>query len=476
YEESYLRDVGSKLWKRLSDALNERVTKNNLKSSISRYLVNHPTTDLEPAYLDKSYFERLSSTFPEFPAGPVPLSSQYYVARPPIEQHAYIEVTKPGALIRIKGPRKTGKNSLMLRILSYSATLQYRTVWLDFQQADEDVFFNLDRFLRWFATLISRRLSLEPRLDDYWDTPSGSKVSCTLYLQEYVLPQSDVPLVLALNEVNRIFKHQAIAQELLPLLRSWYEEAKQVEQFQKLRLLVVHSTEEYLNLSIHQSPFNVGLSIHLPEFDINQIKELAQRHGFNWQIDNHANDLMALVGGHPYLIRLALYHLCQEEVSLGQLLNEAATPSGIYQAHLSEMFNQLRSQPDLLSAVSQIIATDGNVYFETDIIYKLENLGIVKRVGDRIIMRNNLYRIYLEAQLFNLEHHQMPIAAARPDFALGQRVKLEDGRFAYVVGLAIDPTAHSWEYCVLPIVNIDDYDEMIWCSAEELSIPEVSTS
>jgi hypothetical protein len=475
YEESYLRDVGSKLWKRFSDALGERVTKTNLQVSLQRHLSlrqppSQPILSVESSPVRSRQFEPVTAAVPEYPSGPVPLSSRFYIERPPIEQSAYVEVTKPGALIRIKGPRGTGKNSLLLRILSHASTLQYRTVWLDFQQADDGVFASMENLLRWFAALISHRLGLEPCLDDYWDDRIGSKMSCTLYLQQYLLRHSDRPLVLALNELNRIFEYPPIAHEFLLLLRSWHEEAKQSESLQKLRLVIVHATEIYVRLAIQQSPFNVGLAVSLPDFNQSQVEILAERHNISGLNRSAIEQLMWLLGGHPQLVRLSLYHLAQGSLSVEQLMDQAVLADGIYYDHLTERFDPLRHNTQLAAVVSQIIATDGNVYVSEWDAFQLERLGIVRRRGDRLVMRNQLYQIYCCSQLFNfVDMQQSILASAQPQFALGQRVKLQDGRFAYIVGLAIDPTRQTWEYCTLPILDVDDFDEMIWCEASEIS-------
>ncbi|HEY9708329.1 MAG TPA: AAA-like domain-containing protein, partial [Oculatellaceae cyanobacterium] len=175
----------------------------------------------------------------EFPSGPVPINSPFYINRPPIEELTYQEISKPGSVIEIKAPRKMGKSSLLIRIIAHAIQVGYKTVSLDFQEADDAIFYSLNKFLRWFCANISRQLNLKPLLDDYWDEDMGSKVSCTIYFEGYLLEQIDCPVVLALNEVNRVFEHPNIAQDFLPLLRFWHEQAKQVETFQKLRLVVV---------------------------------------------------------------------------------------------------------------------------------------------------------------------------------------------------------------------------------------------
>ncbi len=87
-------------------------------------------------------------------------------------------MAKPGSLICIQAPKKMGKSSLILRLLARANNQGFRTVTLDFQQADKVIFTSLDKFLRWLCANVSRELELEPKLNDYWDEDMGSKVSC----------------------------------------------------------------------------------------------------------------------------------------------------------------------------------------------------------------------------------------------------------------------------------------------------------
>ena len=121
-----------------------------------------------------------------------------------------------------------GKSSLLHRVIAHTQAHNYQTVYIDFQEADNVVFTSLDKFLRWFCANISRQLHLTPKIDDYWDEDMGSKVSCKIYFETYLLPQIYSPMVLALNEVNRIFEYPTIARDFLPMLRFWHEVAQQV--------------------------------------------------------------------------------------------------------------------------------------------------------------------------------------------------------------------------------------------------------
>jgi diguanylate cyclase (GGDEF)-like protein len=338
----------------------------------------------------------------DFPCTPEPLNSPFYIKRFPAEEIAVKAIHKGGSVIRIRAPRKMGKTSFALRLIQEAQVSGYRTVYLDFQQAEDAVFTSLDKFLRWFCTNISWQLEILPMLDEYWDEDMGSKVSCTIYLQSYLLQRISTPLVLVLNEVNRIFDYPYIAKDFLSLLRSWHEEAKQNALWQKLRLVIVHSTEVYINLNINQSPFNVGVTINLPEFTSEQIQDLAEQHRLNWRDEvgkGYAFYLKAMVGGNPYLVRLALYHLLQyPETSLEELLKAAPTMAGIYSNHLLSILAKIKENPELITAIQQLVNAGGKAELNHILAYKLESLGIVKLAGNECYITCELYRQYFSGQ------------------------------------------------------------------------------
>ncbi|MEL7039688.1 MAG: AAA-like domain-containing protein [Cyanobacteria bacterium J06592_8] len=356
---------------------------------------NPETPKLVDAPADKS---------PPYPDGPVPLDSHFYIDRPPIEQLSCAEILKPGSVIRIQAPQKMGKSSLLLRILAFAQQQNYKIVKIDFQQADQAVYAHLNKFLRWFCANIARQLQLQPLLDEYWDEEMGSKVSCGIYFEGYLLEQVDTPIVLVLDETHLVFEHPDIAEEFLPLLRFWHEQARQSLPFQKLRLVVVHSTEVYISLDVNQSPFNIGLPIKLPELNVKQIQDLVTKHGLNWTEGDQVKQLMEMVGGHPYLVRIALYHLAQEQITLEKLLQQASTQGGIYGGILRHHWEIIQKQPTLSTALKQVVMTRESVKLNPIMSYKLESMGLVKLDGDYAYLSCQMYRLYF-AHLYQQEEN-----------------------------------------------------------------------
>lgn len=339
---------------------------------------------------------------PELPQGQVRLDSDFYIERVPQEPLCYREILQPGTLIRIKAPRQMGKTSLMSRILYQAREHHYYTVPLSFQHADVSTFKSLDSVLQWFCSRVARKLRLPHPIQNYWTDTYGSKDNCTLYFEDCLLSEIDAPLVLGLDEVDRIFQYPTIADDFFGLLRAWYEEAgygsSDSSLWEKLRLVVVHSTEVYIPLDVNQSPFNVGLPIELSEFNLDQVQTLIERHRLQWST-SQVETLMAIAGGHPYLIRLALYHLAQNQLTLSELIQSAPTEAGIYGDHLRRHLWNLRQHSELAAAYQTVVMSDRPVELESILAFKLHSLGLVQLSGNEVTPRFELYRAYFRERL-----------------------------------------------------------------------------
>ena len=128
---------------------------------------------------------------PALPCGPLPLASPFYIQRLKAQTDCYAAIDHPGALIRIKGARRTGKTSLMARLAQQATQRGYQLVTISFQLADKPVLQNLDQLLQWFCASVGLGLGLAPKMETYWDPLFGSKVSCKIYFEQYLLSLSD---------------------------------------------------------------------------------------------------------------------------------------------------------------------------------------------------------------------------------------------------------------------------------------------
>lgn len=374
----------------------QKWTSENDTSAIVEAILNAPANSKKSSTVDDVIPKPIPAE-PELPTGQVPLASTFYIERPPIEVQCYQEIMHPGALIRIKAPRQMGKTSLMARILEQARKQDYRTVHLSFQLATSDVLSNVDKLMRWFCLWVSRSLHLPNQLADYWDDIFDGNYNSTSYFEQYLLAAANSPLVIGLDEVDRVFAYPEIANDFFGLLRAWYERAKYGDRdsdtWKKLRLIVIHSTEVYIPMNLNQSPFNVGLSIELPEFAVNQVQDLTQRYQLDWT-PNQVEALMRLVGGHPYLVRMAMYHVAYQAIAFEQVLEQAITEAGIYSDHLRRLLWNLEQHPELANAFRDVVTAKAPVSLKSILTFRLNSLGLVTLANNHVIPRCELYRQY----------------------------------------------------------------------------------
>lgn len=337
------------------------------------------------------------------PTGPLGPNSPVYIERPPLEASAAAIIECPGSLLRLKAPQHMGKSSLLLRVIEHAHSLAYQTCKIDFLQAEKSCFANLDTLLRWFCRLTALQLGISPDLEDWWDEEVGSKVSCTIYFENHLLRQIDTPLVLVINEVNQVFEHEAVAGDFLSLLRFWHEQAQRSPLWQNLRLVLAYCTEVYVPLNLEQSPFNVGQQLKLPMFTLAQVRELAERYGLPEHLgDDYApfiDDLITLVGGHPYLVHTVIAQVRSAASDApSMLLAQAAQPGGILAEYLRHCHAAVRPQPKLVQVLQQLVCTPNGLQLPSDLAYRLDSLGLIQHDGGRYRLSCELFQRYFAAE------------------------------------------------------------------------------
>lgn len=376
YDHDYVRKAGSQLWQELATTLNTSVTKRNFRLLIEEQL---------------SQKSKALTQIPDYPGSAISFSSPFYIERNIEETKAYSELKQPGCLLRIKSPRKMGKSSLVLRLKDQADVEGFNIINIDFMQTDRSIISNLDTLLKWLCYQVTMQLGLECKQSEYWNPIVGSKLSCTNYLKDYVLPNCSAPIVLFINELNILFDFEDISKDFLPLLRSWHEEAKHDANMQKIKQVLVYSTEVYVQLDINLSPFNVGLPIELSPFTGEQLSALAKVYGFNWKHDEMANSpitqLLNKLGGHPYLCQLAFYQLATEQgfiespsQALKDLLKTASQPGELFNEFFQQSISDLQSNDKAISAFNKFIDSSDKPLTRIE-MYLLERSGVIRIVN-----------------------------------------------------------------------------------------------
>lgn len=332
---------------------------------------------------------------PPYPDGPIRTGSPFYIERPPVETKCFNSITEIGSLLRISSPPKMGKTSLIKRIVKTAKEKQYQTVTLDLSLLETEKFTNTEVFLQSFCQYINQELG--DLTASEWQLSSSAMLSCTATVGN-LLAKLDTDLVLIIDEADKIFDYPEIYKNFFPMLRHWYQQSNELEIWEKLRLVIAYATDDYGRLDLRQSPFNVGLPIKLEELSVSQAETLAYRHGLGQE---PITALMKIIGGHPYLLRLALYYLYYEQISLKTLLREASTDSGIYQNHLRELMDKLEQQPELKQCFKLILRSQAENHNSISSInkYQLTGMGLTKLEHDTIKIRFPLYQQFFQERL-----------------------------------------------------------------------------
>jgi hypothetical protein len=336
----------------------------------------------------------------ELPEGSMDPESQFYVERAG-DEIALGAIRRRGVTITIKGPRQMGKSSLLLRTVDAAIKSNKRVVFLDFQLLDQEVLENADRFYRQLCTVLTEQLDLPDRVAEFWQDGLGNNQRCTRYLQNYVLRELNSSLVLAMDEVDRIFDRE-FRSDFFSMLRSWHNNRASplpaLKVWKQFDLVLVTATEPYSDLiaDLNQSPFNVGEVVMLTDFTTNQVADLNRLHRSPLTTAQE-RQLMGLLHGHPYLVRKALYLVASKVMSMGDLFTRASQDGGPFADHLSYHLFRINDRPELAQGLLEVIR---NQTCEDKRIARLLNaVGLVRYEKQAVLPRCQLYADYFRERL-----------------------------------------------------------------------------
>jgi hypothetical protein len=331
----------------------------------------------------------------EMPEGTMETESWFYVERKS-DGVAQAAIERQGVTITIKGPRQMGKSSLLIRTIAAAAKSGKRVVFLDFQLVDKASLTNADLFFRQFCSWVTDELGLDDKVEEYWKSPLGNSQRCTRYVSRYLLKELGGPLVLAMDEVESIFDTD-FRSDFFSMLRSWHNNRATVPAWKQLDLALVTSTEPYQLIdNLNQSPFNVGEVIELTDFAHDQVADLNDRHGSPFSHDQQ-EQLKALLSGHPYLVRRALYLVSSGRLSASELFDSATDERGPFGDHLRYHLFRLHDKEELVNGLRKVIASSSCP--DEHIFFRLRGAGLVRRDGHAVVPRCRLYAEYFKEHL-----------------------------------------------------------------------------
>ena len=376
-----------------------------------------------------------------YPESSEVLNSPFYIQREGIDYRCQNLIDKQGCLIRIKGPRQMGKTSLINRLDDYAEKQNNYRVYYDFS-ADVDTLNNIDGFFYNLGDYIADEVSDLTNKDfnlANWNTSNSVTTECTKILKQ-ILSEINQPLVLFFDNTDRIFQYESVYRSFAPLLRYWHEKGRTSKIWNKLKLVLAHSTEEYVTLNINQSPFtNVGETINLIDLTLEQITELAVKcgikneavvsslmsliPGFTPQISQPETVLKKIIkwtGGQPFLTQklcsLVTKHLANKNPDVDEIVRKYTIDdweSHDYPQHFRTICDRLlhNSQDtiELLDLYRQILQQKTIVADTSLIQNKLRISGLVNKKENYLRVYNPIYEL-----IFNEDWIQEQFNKIRP--------------------------------------------------------------
>jgi hypothetical protein len=157
---------------------------------------------------------------------------------------------------------------------------------------------------------------------------------------------------------------------------------------------VAHATDPTLWIrDLNQSPFNVGHRVQLEDFDESHVATLNELYGWPAKGEHAIARLMTLLGGHPYLVRLALFTMVDRGLEIGELERDATKENGPFAHHLQRHLNRFLANAELRDALKQIL--NKGICASEEVFQKLWAAGLIRgETRDQVSMKYKIYEDY----------------------------------------------------------------------------------
>jgi AAA-like domain len=200
-------------------------------------------------------------------------------------------------------------------------------------------------------------------------------------------------IVLIVHRMNAL-KSKNLRRGLYAQLRKWAYAP--TGPLQRLRIILSTNKspgveDEYENAS----PSN-GLLITLDELTVRQSMAMTKRYGFSWDRDGLAK-IAHHIGGHPMMLRSAVYHAKFHEYDLdGAVARAQQADESVYSGHLKRMYDSIRSRKGLFVTLDKFLRSHHGP-MNLDHLRALTECGLLRHdaVEKRYKFRYRIYETYL---------------------------------------------------------------------------------
>jgi len=297
---------------------------------------------------------------------------------------------QPGQPVALWAPELFGKTWFLKHALRQLVAddPEFHVVQVNLRIVESEALEEFAGFCHRFAELLAESLQLDPQIASPIKTRPGTPANnLSWFLTNRLLSAINGPLVLAIDQADELLP-TGFCDDFFGLLRAWADRAES-EPWSRLRVAVAMSTTPALMTSTPaRSPFaNRTAQVRLTDLGRNQVYDLARGHGLSWD-DTHIDELMDLVGGHPFLVRLAMVNAARHpSLPLSELLHES---SPLFETFLDGLRWRLSKDRGLLDAFRAMLGDPGRSADPVSHL-RLRDAGVIRQVNNVYELRYRLY-------------------------------------------------------------------------------------
>ena len=327
----------------------------------------------------------------------------FYVPRPAAETEALNQLHRPGQPLVIWAPERHGKTWFLEHICQelIDQTTPY-LLRLNLDRLGAEAYGSLDSFVQelgshlaaQFAVLPGARRDLMTATLRVWRLTSRIEQRLDAIIEQVFLQRAPGLLYLALDRLDAV-KDSVFQDAFFAIVRGWMDR-KDEAPWSRLRLLMATSmAPAWMAKLPTSSPFVISPPLIIEDFTVEQLAHLCRLHDLPWD-EEQLRSLMKLIGGHPYLTRMAMYNAVAKGYSVEQLVSPERPGVQVFDGFLETCRLRLMAQPGLWPTAERVLR--GKVLSALDrlVVPRLERLGIVRVQGDTCKVRYPLYLRLLE--------------------------------------------------------------------------------
>ena len=380
------------------------------------------STTLTPLPLQLILDRNQDFSNPPTPGEPLHPLSPFQIIDTDAEEELLEKLEYGSQAIRIKGPHRSGKTTLLCRVChrfieqhpDEPVTIAYLGLD-DPLQAPDTILSEHREFVACLMRTINN--SVENPIDPLPDISTSWNPNAEFDRRlRKLLDTNSGKIIIVLDGLEKLFQHPQTLKSYEPFFK--FLNNKQISRpYNRVRTIFVNSTDEYVATHHVASPLNIGHVVEISWLNKRHkdaIRKLIQAYELPVDDNKCIDEMLSFFGGMPYFIHKALREAKSRGIPLSNVLELFRAPKSIFSSDLLPLIDSIRDYDafhqgsDLKGGLKKIVNSDGFVLIDDEssgINYitarLLESLGVVtiythKPGEQRVVVSSELYRLFFQ--------------------------------------------------------------------------------